>query len=439
LDYTCAHGGNDNCITDFDIQHNGNFMCLSGQNSLEIAEMYCESQNCDTIIFDGNQYASARRTRQGQGCKVPPTIKNKLQYLTPSPSTSNDFTVQNSYGCATGQNTCISDADIQINGNLLCQTTQSTFEEAKLLCITNSDSCDGIISNGQRYEAVYLTTSAMACPLSHNIADSVIFQKINSRRNKRSESDIIQIKRTINDHDVKPFNQIETHFKSANVSVFNVGAHLEYSKNYFIIFHNQKKMIGVLPNKCFLMFQKETFDVNNDDTTPVFKKNTKTTILNVQFVPSNNDIFDNEFVMPFCKGKIHEEEDFLVNNVDQKDNFQITESDKISRDSSISSRSKRHTVECSANRCDRNRMVAQCNRRDCTSGASCLYMPLGIGTQMVAFNHISIMGMWCMPCCLSRSSSRYFHKMPMCTDILTEDKLCNWYKSKGRCGDGRWN
>merc|ERR1712062_791635 len=320
------------------------------------------------------------------------------------------------------------------NGNILCDITHLNLEEAQIYC--NMFNCDAIITNGYRWEAVNLVSSANACQRSSQVNVQVVFNRnSNNGRKKRSESQIIHTSRVIEDHGPTAFKQFETHFKEANVTVYNVDPHLKYERNYQVDFHNEKKSVGITPTQCLLLFQETKYNLDTIDTTKVTNENVKTRNLNVQFTSSNDSIFKSKFVSFLCEGKHLLEEDFITDSQGDATIFTITDTDKIKRVSDVPSRSPRSPKQCKASNCSKgiHALYTMCNTENC-SGGWCLYMEDGtIGTSFKTFDHIRVTNMWCMPCCIYGDSAYY--RMPKYSQITKVGLLCTWYKSKGRCGD----
>ena len=76
---------------------------------------------------------------------------------------------------------------------------------------------------------------------------------------------VTQVRRNIEGHGSHVFTQLETHFKEANVTVYNVDPHLQYQRNYQVDFHNEKKSVGVTPTQCMLLFQDSKYNLDVSD------------------------------------------------------------------------------------------------------------------------------------------------------------------------------
>ena len=80
------------------------------------------------------------------------------------------------YVCVQGKTECIQQP--QKNGNLLCSTTHLNLAEAEYFCQIHEDQCDGIISNGKRWEAVRNASDDEKCETSLNINELVFTEYI---------------------------------------------------------------------------------------------------------------------------------------------------------------------------------------------------------------------------------------------------------------------
>ena len=55
-----------------------------------------------------------------------------------------------------------------------------------------------------------------------------------------------------------------------------------------------------------------------------------------------------------------------------------------------------------------------------------------IEAPFVSWNHIIKRGYWCMPCCILRDNIHA--KMKVCSDMPTQEKICQQQNIHGRCG-----
>merc|ERR1712126_634812 len=200
--------------------------------------------------------------------------------------TIGDNYITSGYSCA-ADGKCLNSNVDQPSGNILCSSNFMFKEDAIKRCqIENrrTNLCEGMIEystkNGTRYELV--NTAIDGCQQTEQFFQHNQFSKdfrftrispeMKQNRSRRS-TPTISSSAIILEHGEKPFRQTMNFFQEDNMTVYEVDAHLEYTKNVIYRLHAFNTMVVVTPYTCLFADDSQKMEAKLESENPFFHNN----------------------------------------------------------------------------------------------------------------------------------------------------------------------
>jgi len=263
------------------------------------------------------------------------------------------------YLCA-GDGKCLNSNVNQPSGNILCSINFMLKEDAVQRCNfenRRTNLCEGIIQystkNGTRYELV--KTAIDGCrqtdkfSLLKQNSNNFRFIRISEMKQKRSRRSTPTISSSdiIFEHGEKPFRRTMNFFQEENMTVYEVDAHLEYTKNVIYRLHAFNTMVVVTPDTCLFVDDSEKMksQLESENLFFITTANTQEIQKTVSVVPAQISLDPYPTILrDHCANKTILEEEYKLQDQFEDSTFRVSFED-LQNDQKLfhNGRSRRHT------------------------------------------------------------------------------------------------
>jgi len=437
--YTCAYAQ----CAEGTSQPNGNQLCLTNYDSLDLAQYNCYLYKCDDLIqYEHNgsvKYEILKRTGSNNYCID--SLKGfkvlEPQFEPPSEPT---------YTCI--DSPCITTTN-QPNGNQYCIINYGDFGLAKGAC--EFYGCDTIIRYSHNQQFVYELLKEVniyedevgECGNSVTKSDIEFLSPYSNNVDANFES-VVEIR----DHSTLPFKQYTRFYPDQKITEIQVEAHNDYEQNVFFLLHEHQLRIAVIGNHTCIFSDINAYDIDsvpNRNSQPNLTSGqaNRDNVITIQVQSSyrESDIKIDSLptlIIDKCEDREILELEYL-RLVDETTSETATIADQpFELPVGEHNPQARSNKQCELTNCDgapsEYLMAAQCSgERKCPEGGTLPNCWYALGTtqqSMQNYYHFTNSQMSCVPCCNVRSRNS---KMPVCSQVAALGDLCEWYFTKGRC------